>query len=89
MREKRALVRVVHTPDDRYLLDVTGKLTGRGAYLCPAAECLFQAVKRKSFERAFRNPVPREALEALRGAIESYLGAGSGAAEQPPAAAAR
>ena len=72
-RDKRDLVRVVHTPEDRYLLDPTGKIGGRGAYVCPAPECLTLAVKRKSFDRAFRQAVPKEALAELEAAVQEYL----------------
>jgi predicted RNA-binding protein YlxR (DUF448 family) len=64
---------VVHTSEDRYLLDPTGKMAGRGAYVCPAPECLTLAVKRKSFDRAFRHAVPKEALVELEAAVQEYL----------------
>lgn len=81
MREKRDLVRLVHTPEDRFLLDPGGKMAGRGAYLCPAVACLGAAVKRKSFERAFRQPLPKEAAAALEGSIQEYLRARAGTSE--------
>ncbi len=34
MRPKRKLVRVLKAPDDTISLDITGKKSGRGAYLC-------------------------------------------------------
>ena len=80
VRDKRDLVRIVHTPDDRYVLDATGKAAGRGAYVCPSAACLGQAVKRKSFDRAFRRSVPRDAVAALESSIQEYVRAGTGAA---------
>ena len=65
VRDKKDLVRLVHTPEGSYRLDPTGKLSGRGAYLCPSLNCLNSAVKRKAFDRAFRGSVPREEVEAL------------------------
>lgn len=65
VRDKKDLVRLVHTPEGDYRLDPTGKLSGRGAYLCPSLVCLNGAVKRKGFDRAFRGNVPREQVEAL------------------------
>lgn len=65
VRDKKDLVRLVHTPEGSYRLDPTGKLSGRGAYLCPSLVCLNGAVKRKGFDRAFRETVPREQVEAL------------------------
>ncbi len=53
MFEKRSLVRVVKSPDGEISLDLTGKKSGRGAYVCRNSECLKKARKKKAFERAF------------------------------------
>ncbi len=54
MFDKRTLVRVVKTPEGEVLLDLTGKKSGRGAYVCKNSECLKKARKKKAFERAFQ-----------------------------------
>ena len=38
MKEKRSLVRGVRTEDGGAKVDPTGKMNGRGAYVCPDAE---------------------------------------------------
>jgi len=53
MFDKRTLVRVVKSPEGEVSLDLTGKKSGRGAYVCKSAECLKKARKKKAFERAF------------------------------------
>lgn len=53
MFDKRELVRVVKSPDGEISLDLTGKKSGRGAYVCKSADCLKKARKKKAFERAF------------------------------------
>ena len=53
MFDKRTLVRVVKSPDGEVSLDLTGKKSGRGAYVCRNAQCLKKARKKKAFERAF------------------------------------
>ncbi|GMA61524.1 YlxR family protein [Alicyclobacillus fastidiosus] len=58
MKPKRELIRVVHTPEDEVLIDLTGKKNGRGAYLCPSESCLAMAQKRKSLERALKTNIP-------------------------------
>lgn len=73
VRDKKDLVRVVHTPDDHWELDPRGKLPGRGAYVCPEAGCLQEAVKRKAFDRAFRQAVPKEAVAALASAVTDLM----------------
>ena len=45
MRPKRELVRVVKTPEGNVMLDRSGKLNGRGAYICRDAQCLKKAAK--------------------------------------------
>lgn len=51
MFDKRTLVRVVRSPEGEVSLDLTGKKSGRGAYVCKNPECLAKARKKKAFER--------------------------------------
>ena len=53
-RPKRELVRLVKTPDGVVSVDLTGKLNGRGAYLCQDPACWTQAQRRKAVERALK-----------------------------------
>ena len=45
---KKELVRIVHTPQGEVHVDPTGRMAGRGAYLCRKVECLRKAQDRKS-----------------------------------------
>ena len=65
MKPKRELLRAVRSPAGAITLDLTGKAQGRGAYLCPNAECLRKARKKKSLERAFGCAVPAEIYDRL------------------------
>ena len=65
MKPKKELVRVVHTPDNEVKLDLTGKLSGRGAYVCRDKACLSKAIKAKRFERAFGVQIPDEIYKNL------------------------
>lgn len=51
MFDKRTLVRVVRSPEGEVSLDLTGKKSGRGAYVCKNPDCLARARKKKAFER--------------------------------------
>ena len=51
MKEKRALIRVVKSPEGEISLDFRGKKPGRGAYLCRDTACLARALKQKQLER--------------------------------------
>ena len=69
MRTKRELMRIVKTADGSLSLDLSGKLNGRGAYLCRAESCLLRAVKTRAFERALEAPLSEPVIEALRAEI--------------------
>ena len=62
---KKELVRIVRSPEGEVSVDLTGKRSGRGAYLCPSAACLAKARKAKRLEHAFGVPVPDEVFERL------------------------
>lgn len=66
VKGKKEMVRIVRDPQGNLSVDATGKTSGRGAYICPLATCLEQAVKTRRLERALERPVPPELLEALR-----------------------
>lgn len=65
MKEKRELVRIVRDPDGNISVDLTGKKSGRGAYICKDKRCLNKAQKAKRLERAFECQVPEEIYERL------------------------
>lgn len=70
MFDKADLIRVVKTPTGEILIDKTGRLNGRGAYVCKNEECINNAKKRKSFERAFEIKAIDEVLfDELRSSI--------------------
>ena len=66
-RPKRELLRVVRTPDGRLLIDETGRLAGRGAYVCRDGACMKTAIEKGALSRALEtafSPELRAALEA-------------------------
>ena len=65
MKPKKELVRVVKTPEDEISLDPTGKMNGRGAYLCKDPQCLRKAQKSKRIEKALSCTVPDEIYNKL------------------------
>ncbi len=69
-KEKQALIRIVHAPDDSFSIDVTGRKNGRGAYICKNPECLEKAFRRKALERSFRESITKETLDTLREELE-------------------
>lgn len=51
---KRQFIRLVRVAEGNVVIDPTGKLAGRGAYLCAERPCWEAALKRGAIERALR-----------------------------------
>ena len=65
MFDKADLIRVVKNKEGNFFVDTTGKMAGRGAYLCKNEECLKKLQKSKGLNRAFKCAVPDEIYEEL------------------------
>ena len=77
MKPKKELLRVVRTPEGEVLIDLTGKRSGRGAYICASSACLNKARKQRQLERAFECAVDAAAYEALEASVRAAEGAGA------------
>ena len=64
-RPKRDLLRVVRTPDGRILIDETGRVAGRGAYVCRDGDCAAIAVEKGVLGRALESRIPDELRRRL------------------------
>jgi predicted RNA-binding protein YlxR (DUF448 family) len=69
-KAKKEMIRVVRGTDGTVSLDFSGKLNGRGAYICPDPECLKKAQKAKSLERALEVPIPEDVYSRLQKEME-------------------
>jgi predicted RNA-binding protein YlxR (DUF448 family) len=58
-------VRIVRTPDGTAVADDTGRLAGRGAYVCRTAACLTIANTKGALTRALEIPVPTALLASI------------------------
>lgn len=74
MKPKRELIRVVKPKEGEISLDLTGRLPGRGAYLCRNAECLRMAQKSRRLERSFSCKVEPEVYEVMLHALSEADG---------------
>ena len=70
MKPKRELVRAVKSPDGEISLDLTGKKSGRGAYVCKNMDCLKKARKAKRFELAFSCAIPDDVYRRMEEELE-------------------
>lgn len=65
MLPKKELIRIVRTPEDEVMIDLTGKKNGRGAYLCGKLSCFRLAKKQRSLDKALKSHVPPEIYDQL------------------------
>ena len=70
VKEKKSLIRIVRTPEGVIELDRTGKMNGRGAYLCDDPACLRKAQKKRSLQRSLDTAVPDEIFDELAQRLE-------------------
>ena len=74
MRPKREMVRVVRTPTGDVKVDPTGKMAGRGAYVCPEPDCVDVGVKQHRLQHALEVPIPEDVAATLLSRIGESVG---------------
>ncbi|MBN2557369.1 MAG: YlxR family protein [Clostridia bacterium] len=65
MQPKKTLIRIVRSPEDGVCVDLTGKKSGKGAYLCRKAECIEKARKTSALKRALDADIPQDIYKEL------------------------
>ena len=70
MKPKTELLRIVKTPDGVVTLDESGKINGRGVYLCKSQQCLARAAKNKNFAKNHGFALTDELVASLEKIIE-------------------
>ena len=68
-KDKKELIRIVSSKDGNITIDKTGKLSGRGAYICDNIECLEKVIKNKRLEKVLERNITEEIYNELRGVI--------------------
>ena len=69
-KNKSDLIRVVRSPENEISIDLRGKKSGRGAYICKDEDCLKKAVKAKRFDRSLEIKISDEILQSLLNQIK-------------------
>lgn len=69
MKPKRELIRVVKSKEGDISLDLTGKKSGRGAYICKSVECFEKAKKARKFERSFSCMISEDIYNSMEGEL--------------------
>lgn len=71
MMPKRELIRVVKSKEGEVSLDLTGKKSGRGAYICKNIDCFKKARKAHRFERTFACQISDDIYDCMEGELEN------------------
>ncbi len=72
-RNKSDLIRVVLLADGRVEVDPTGKMPGRGAYVCKSNDCLEAACKAHRIEKSLKG-ISREGMSDQLKAVMNHAG---------------
>ena len=70
-KPKREMIRVVRLPDGSVVLDLVGKVSGRGAYICHDPACFKKARKAKRIEHILECDIPDSIFDTMEQEIES------------------
>ena len=70
MKPKKELIRIVRSPEGEISIDLKGKKSGRGAYICYNELCLGRALKQKQLDRALECTVGAEIAQTLTDSIK-------------------
>lgn len=68
-KDKSKLIRIVINKEGNISVDKTGKLEGRGAYICDNIDCLDKVIKTKRLEKVLEAKIDEEIYKNLRGVI--------------------
>lgn len=69
MKPKGELIRIVKSPEGDVSVDLTGKKSGRGAYICKDIGCLEKSFKAKRLGRNLDVAISEEIINNLRNEI--------------------
>lgn len=68
-KDKKDLIRIVKDKGNNISIDLTGKMEGRGAYICNKIECLDKVLKSKRLEKILECKINEDIYNKLRGVI--------------------
>ena len=70
-KAKNDLLRIVRTSDGIIQVDLKGKLSGRGAYICKNRSCFDRAFRSKALDRSLGVTVPEEIYKSISAIFDS------------------
>lgn len=71
VKHKSEFLRAVKTPEGNFIIDLTGKANGRGAYICKNIKCATETKKRHRLDASLKTKVPAEFYDEILKAVEN------------------
>lgn len=68
-KPKNELIRIVKN-DDQFDVDFTGKMNGRGSYICNSDSCFQLLIKNKLLNKTYKQNIPSDVYDKIK---EQYL----------------
>lgn len=68
-KDKKDLIRMVKDPQKGLQVDITGKMNGRGAYICKDKNCLAGLIKNRRLLSTLKAEVSDDFFEELKGHV--------------------
>lgn len=70
---KRNLIRIVRTPEGTFEIDLRGKRSGRGAYLCRRQQCWNAALQPRLLSHALKSEITAEEVVVLKAQAQPFI----------------
>ncbi len=64
-QEKKAMIRIIRTPEGKIEIDPTGKKSGRGTYVCPDTACI-EKITQKTLSSALKSTLGKTEVKNLQ-----------------------
>ena len=65
IKDKCSLIRLVRTDNGVVEVDLSGRMDGRGAYICPSVDCWQEGIIKGQLERALKVNLNRDNCQRL------------------------
>lgn len=72
-KPKKELIRIVKTAERQVLPDFTGKVNGRGAYICSNINCLDKAIESKKISKSLAVGLSIDEIEQIKIEIKNKI----------------
>lgn len=66
MFAKRELIRIVRTEGGSVVVDDSGRLNGRGAYVCSSLKCFEKCLKSNALSRHLESKIDEKVIEDIK-----------------------